>query len=344
VVYRGALKIAGAFARPSFETWKVDPNAILWDDATLSLAITDLRGTQGTLTVRWAEQSLPLEPGCRIRGFDSGVSARIPGLEAAAGPLMFDLDLNLKGSFSLGLIPAGRTTEARLKSEWPDPRFDGAFLPAERTVTPDGFQARWEVSYYGRMFPQRWSTADGESRFDPNQATASAFRVSLLSVVDAYRLTERSIKYGVLFLVLVFTTFFLFEAIASLRVHPVQYALVGAALCLFYLILLSLSEFIRFSAAYALAALAATGLIAAYCARVLHKRSRAVLLGAGLLGTYGCLYVILQMQDYSLLLGTAGLFLALGLVMFLTRNLDWYGQPGDEPPAPPTPDCTSQAP
>jgi inner membrane protein len=154
----------------------------------------------------------------------------------------------------------------------------------------------------------------------------SLFGVALVSPIDAYRKVERSIKYGVLFITLVFTAFFLFEILASLRIHPLKYLLIGAALCLFYLALLSLSEFLIFLVSYVIAATAATSLISLYSLKVLNSGARTLIIAAGLVATYGFLYVILQLQDYSLLVGTIGLFIALAIVMYATRDIDWYAR------------------
>jgi len=152
--------------------------------------------------------------------------------------------------------------------------------------------------------------------------------VYFLSGIDSYRNVERAIKYGVLFLVLVFVVFFLFELLSGLQIHPFQYALVGAALCLFYLGLLSLSEFVRFGYAYLVSAALTSGLIWFYCVAALRSGRRAMILAALLVATYTFLYVTLQSQDYSLLIGTAGLFVALAAVFFLTRKIDWYHRDG----------------
>jgi inner membrane protein len=164
--------------------------------------------------------------------------------------------------------------------------------------------------------------------FQGEALNSSLFGVSLMAGVDSYRTVERSIKYGVLFLAMVFAAFFLFEVRSSIRVHPVQYALVGASLCLFYLALLSLSELLSFGLAYTAGAAAATLMIAVYSALVLRGVGRAWIVAAGLTAIYGFLYVLLREQEYSLLYGTAGLFFLLGLVMYITRNIDWYAHDG----------------
>ena len=150
-----------------------------------------------------------------------------------------------------------------------------------------------------------------------------SFGVSLVTPVDNYRLVERAMKYGILFIVLLFTAFFLFETLARLRIHPLQYLLVGAALCLFYLVLLALSELLVFWGAYIVAAGASTALVTGYSAAILGRR-RAVVIGLELVLIYGFLYTTLQLQDYALVLGSAGLFAALAVVMFSTRRVNWY--------------------
>ena len=167
---------------------------------------------------------------------------------------------------------------------------------------------------------------DQSAGLNPNSAASSLFGVNFLSGVDAYRNVERAIKYGVLFLVLVFAAFFLFELLSSLKIHPFQYALVGAALCLFYLGLLSLSEFVRFGLAYLTASAVTTLLIWFYCAKVLKSGKRTVIIVGLLAAIYTFLYTALQLQDYSLLFGTAGLFLVLAVIFYLTRNIDWYAR------------------
>jgi inner membrane protein len=155
--------------------------------------------------------------------------------------------------------------------------------------------------------------------------------VNFLSGIDAYRNVERAIKYGMLFLVLVFAAFFLFELMSGLRIHPFQYALVGAALCLFYLGLLSLSEFIPFGLSYLAASAVTTLLIWLYSVKVLKSGKRTLIIVGLLAAIYGFLYVALQLQDYSLLFGTAGLFTVLAVVIFLTRNIDWYTRDQSQP-------------
>jgi inner membrane protein len=312
--YRGIYEVAlydvrmrwsGEFERPDPGIWKIPPEDVLWDEAILVVAIPDLRGIQRAVVARWGEERLSFEPGpgagilCA-----SGIHARIPGLERLSEgervPFSFDLELN--GSGELLFAPVGKETRISLTSSWTSPSFTGQFLPDSREVRANGFSAEWNISYLTRPFPQEWK--DGEVSFDLLSQWMAG--VALFQPVDAYAKTDRVIKYGVLFLFMTFAVYFLFEIMGRLRIHPFQYLLVGFAICLFYLLLLSLSEHLGFGGSYRLASAATVGLVAAYSGSVLGSFARAASIGAGLAGLYSYLYVLLQLEDYALLLGSPG--------------------------------------
>jgi inner membrane protein len=326
VVYAGTVGMKGSFARPDFAALKIPEADVLWDEAWVALAVSDLRGARGSLELEWAGTKQPFTPGTRLDGFSDGVHARLASAPTGDGPIPFSTELTFNGSGGLRFAPLGRQSTFTLASTWPDPSFQGAFLPTGREVNAEGFTASWSMSYYGRSIPQQWTTREGRGLFPAQEITASLFGVDLIRAVDSYRHVERTLKYGLLFIVLAFTAFFLFEVLGRARVHPLQYTLVGAALVLFYLALLSLSEFAPFGTAYLAGASAAIALVTLYSIRVLQSLARAVALGAGLTGVYGYLYITLQQQDYALLYGTAGLFAVLAAVMFATRNIDWYAR------------------
>ncbi len=324
VVYAGNLELSGQFARPDFANLRIAEQDVLWDDALVTFAIPDLRGVKETLQLQWGESHIPLLPGCKLKGFLSGVHARVPGLREKSGPIQLKLGLALNGSGGIRFTPVADQNLIKLSSPWPDPSFQGAFLPSERNVTAAGFEARWQLAQYGRDYAQQWTDRDNAASLSPESVNSSLFGVNFLSGIDSYRNVERAIKYGALFFGLVFTAFFLFEILSALRLHPLQYTLVGVALCLFYLGLLSLSEFLAFGLAYLAAAAATTLLIWFYCAKVLQSGKRTLVVVGMLTAVYGFLYIALQLQDYSLLFGTAGLFVAMAVVFFVTRNIDWY--------------------
>ncbi len=217
-------------------------------------------------------------------------------------------------------MPLGRSSELRLQSNWPHPNFLGNFLPDERKITERGFSARWRSTWFANNINSAFHYDDGILDEDK----LPAFSASLIEPVDHYQLTERAVKYAVLFIGLTFMAFFLFETLTGLRVHPIQYLLVGAALVLFYLILLAFSEHLGFAVAYLLAGIACSGLIAFYLSAVLRGKLRGALFAASLLLLYGVLYLLLQSEDNALALGAGLLFAILAGIMLLTRKLDWY--------------------
>lgn len=323
VVYDAALELSGEFAPPDFTPFKLGKYDILWDKVTVAVPIQDLRGAQETLKVHLGDNDLLMLPGSTLKFYAQGIHADIPSFKAPKDPLPFHLKLTVRGSGDLQFAPIGMENVVHLSSTWPDPSFHGAFLPAERTITKQGFDATWKVSYYGRNFPQQWR--DVETQFKVEDLNSSYYGVGFLTLIDSYRNVERSIKYGILFIALIFVTFFLFEVLARLRLHLIQYGLVSAALVLFYLALLSLSEFVGFGLSYLIAAGISTLLVTAYCSRILGSGRLTFGLTTGLAAVYGALYVILQLEDYSLLVGTAVLVAALAAIMYATRNVNWYG-------------------
>src|SRR5256714_5469148 len=326
VVYRAQTILSGKFAAPDFGPLKIDLKDVQWKDAFVTLAVNDLRGRRQGLVLDWGGTKRPMLPGSQVPGYTTGATASLGGDQPMGREVAFSIPLDFNGSDGVFFAPFGVQNEATLKSNWPDPAFRGAFLPAERSVRLDGFNATWKVSYYGRDYPQSWTSRGGNERFNVQSVTNSRFGANFLSILDAYRYVERSINYGVLFLVLIFTTFFLFEVTARQKIHPFQYLMVGAALCLFYLLLLSISEFIGFGWAYLVAAVASTLLITWYCRFFLGGGARTLMIGAGLGGVYLFLYITLRQQDYALLLGAIALFVVLTVVMYVTRKVDWYAR------------------
>ncbi|CAM2928585.1 cell envelope integrity protein CreD [Rariglobus hedericola] len=324
-VYAAKLAISGKFAAPSFDFLTLRGLEPLWAQARVCFIISDLRGAQQDLALKWGGETVALQPGARFSEvMGAGVHAPVKLVKDETKE--FSLELALNGSDALRFLPLGRQTEVKLASTWADPSFDGGYLPTEREVGLEGFNASWRVSYYGRSFPQQWvEGGDGQPSVEKIEETA--FGVSLMEPVNAYRTVERAIKYGVLFVTLVFTTFFLFEAVCRVRLSSLNYLLVGAALCLFYLGLLALAEFLVFGVAYAVAAGASTVLIALYARRILKNDRRAVLVGGMLGGVYAYLYFVLQMEDFALLAGTGALFAVLAAVMFATRRLESSVEP-----------------
>jgi inner membrane protein len=320
-VYQTRLHLTAAFAPASLTlptNEGATPNA-RWSEATLFVPISDLRGVREIVAARWGEQTLNLQPAA----YDglAGVSAPVDLTALRNGQTReLVLEIELAGTRSLRALPLAAVTTVELRSAWPHPSFDGAFLPASYTVTADGFDARWQVLELNRGFAQSWT----DQAVGSAQLTAAAFGVSLFQPVDVYQRSERALKYAVLFIALTFMSVFLWEHLAGQRIHAMQYLLVGLALCVFYLLLIALSEHILFAWSYLVAAAAQALLIGIYLGSALKHRCVGVVVSSALGAVYGLLYLLILSEDYSLLLGATFVFVALAAIMWVTRRTDWY--------------------
>ena len=233
----------------------------------------------------------------------------------------YRLQLKLAGSGSLQFLPLADTTQVRLAADWPHPEFIGQFLPVERTVADTGTRARWQLLGLNRPYGDQWPLAG----MNFEQMRNAAFGMRLETPVDGYQRSERSVKYGFLFITLTFFTLFLFEVMTGRPLHPVPYVLTGAALSVFYLVLLALSEYLPFAGALVLAAGLLVGMVTPYMGVVLRERRHGYRVGAMMALTYALLYVLVTAQHAALLLGSLALLMAIATLMFLTRDVDWYG-------------------
>ena len=327
-VYTADLQVSGRFAPPDLARLGIDFADVDWDEAYIAVAVADARGIREPMKLQSDLGEVRFEPGgVKVRGFDPQVVAPIAGIaeltdsakrEAKGFPIAFDL--KIKGTEKLAFLPLGDHTEVLLTSAWSSPSFYGAYLPEQRDIDAQGFSAKWKVLNLGRSYPAAWR--DGE--IAAGSIIASAFGVGLFIPVSTYQKSTRAAKYAVLFIGLSFLAFFMFEVFANLRLHPFQYLLVGFANCLFYLLLLSVSEHTSFALAYALSAGASTFLISGYSLSVLENRGRGLVMFALISGLYGFLYVTLRAEQYAMLIGATALFAILATIMYLTRRLDWY--------------------
>ncbi len=315
VVYTGMIKVSGEFLRET-----VLAAAKGRGSATFSLPITDARGIEKQFTLRWINQDVPFTQGSGV-AFDnsSGISAVAP-LGATQERIPFSFNLVLKGSESISFAPVGKETVLLLTSSWVSPKFTGSFLPAEREITAGGFRAQWRVSSFGRSYPQAWSG----TTVAPQQIIDSAMGVDLHQEIDTYDMVFRSVKYAILFIIITFTVFFLFDVLGKARIHPIQYLLIGSSLALFYVLLLSLAEQIGFFLSYGVATTLIVILVTWYSAFALGSRRRAIPIAAMLIFLYGYLYFVLRLEDYALLVGSLLIFAVLAATMYLTRNIDWF--------------------
>jgi inner membrane protein len=315
-VYDASITLSGGFETVDALPEGVETGDVLWAQAELVVEVSEPKSLGPGSGVTWNGERLELLPGAGTDrlGVHSPVELR------DGGEASFTVALELKGSDALWLAPFARSTRVSLTSNWPHPSFSGAWLPEARSVDGSGFAADWEVPFLGRNYPQSW-TQEGEPQAD---ILDSRFGLQLLSPVDHYRMSERSTKYAALFLALTFGLFWLFDTVVGVRIHPIQYLLVGAAMCTFYLLELSLSEHVGFVAAYGIAAGGVVALIASYTKAVLGSLTRGVLMAGATGLLYGYLFALLTLERYALLVGSLGLFSALATVMHLTRGIDWH--------------------
>lgn len=317
-------RISGHFSIPEQLGIKEDFADYQFDQPFLAVGISDIRGIENALKLELDGQRLDFVPGSQVGFLGEGVHVILPALDAKkATELAFGFDLRLQGTGQLQVLPVGKTSKVSLAANWPHPSFIGNYLPAQREVTDQGFTANWQTSFFSTNLQEALSSCVSGAGCEA--FNGRSFGVSFIDPVDQYLKSDRAIKYALLFIVLTFAGFFLFEILKSLAVHPVQYALVGVALAFFYLLLLSLSEHIGFALAYLLSASGCVALIGFYVCHVLRSVRHGLSFSAGLAGLYGLLYGLLSAEDYALLMGSLLLFGLLGVFMVLTRKLDWYG-------------------
>lgn len=326
-VYGASLKLSGRFQRPPLAGWIGTGNEPMWDQAELQLGLSDVRAIHADGHLTWAGQKHALHPSPGTGAPGSGVHVPLRPAYSGADPfgsqgqVDFALDLRFNGSRELYFAPVGRDTNATVHANWADPSFQGAWLPTSSQVGQDAFRASWSISYLGRDYPQQWTST---GYLVAETFKAQLFGVSLLTPIDAYRMAERVTKYAVLAAFFTFLTLWLTEILGKRRVHPVQYLLVGAALSLFGLLQLAVGEHFGFETGFVAATMAITGMVTVYSKSVLGSWRRSLTVGALLGGLYGYLYLLLQADDYALLGGAIALFIGLGVVMVLTRNVDWH--------------------
>lgn len=353
-VYETELKLKGNFAAPDISPLGLGPNQMVWNQSRLMLGVPDLRGISEAIPLQWRGETKTFQPGVIGTVVPSGVSTLVPlAVNSTTQNAMsntdyaFSVDLKLRGSEHLMFAPIGKTMTVDLVGDWPAPSFAGAFLPTEREVKDDGFSANWKVLDLNRSTPQAWKSEEvvafgfayptsPDTRYDPygkgmmlQQEGGDTFGVRLFLPVDIYQKSMRSAKYGIAVIALVFVVIFFIEMAAKRRIHPVQYALIGLSLIVYYTLLLSLAEHIRFGLAYLIASVATIGLITLFIRSIMESTSRAFLTGGVLTVFYGFIYILLQLEDYALLLGSLALFGILAMIMYLSRRIDWYGVDGD---------------
>lgn len=325
-VYTLNATLRGSFVLPPGLGVPEGPGTLEWGRALLVLGIHDTRGIRDRVQLDWSGTQPPLYPGgVDAAGVPNGIHADLGMLAAGKSPATheFRIALSLLGTERLDIVPVGATTTVSLVSRWPHPSFSGRILPdAETRLSREGFAASWRTSHFATNLAQLHLRCLQSRQCDLFNQHSLA--VSFIQPVDLYQTVERSVKYGFLFIGLTFAAFFLFEVLTRLAVHPVQYALVGIALAIFFLLLISLSEHLGFAPAYAIAAGSCVALIGYYVGHVLKSVRRGALFALALSALYGLLYVLLRVEDHALLMGSLLVFACVASAMVATRRVDWY--------------------
>jgi len=329
MLYDADLHVTGSFDEIDITALNLNDSDMVWEEAEIAIGITDMRGITEVISVNWQNEKVVMEPGVEMASMlKSGVNGKVAmrtftenenGVKTinTFKPIKFNYPLKVLGSSNLRFAPIGKQTNVTLNSAWADPKFDGAFLPQDPQISDSGFVAEWKVIYHNRNYPQQW--LHNKYKFD-----GSTFGVDLIVPVDEYQKTLRSAKYASLIVLLTFLTFFFIEIANNIRIHPLQYVLVGSALVLFYTLLLSISEHFGFNTAYIVSTILVAGLIGFYGTVIFRDKKMASFLTAGLGGIYAFMYFVLNSQDYALLMGSIGLFVILAIVMYATRNIKFY--------------------
>ncbi|MCG7781451.1 cell envelope integrity protein CreD [Lelliottia amnigena] len=321
-IYDGQIWTTDLKLKAQFNTEKLTRlkgETITLGQPFIVVGVGDARGIGAVSISKINGEALTVEPG-------SGVSGELPGIHIplnenllATKTLALDMSLSLNGTGSFSVVPVGRNSELTLRSNWPHPGFMGDYLPVQREISASGFQAQWKSSWFANNLESLFG-----DQIQPEWRHAPAFSVTVATPADQYQLTDRAIKYAILLIALTFMAFFIYETLTHLRLHPMQYLLVGLSLVLFYLVLLALSEHVGFTPAWIIASLVGAMMNGVYLQAVLEGWKRSAVFILALLGLDAVMWFLLRSEDSALLLGSAVLAIALFAVMYLTRHFDWY--------------------
>lgn len=321
VVYSSTLNLTGSFdMTEATKNFPRECSRIIWEDASVQFSLSDYKGIKDILKINLGNNSYELKPD-QSEFFGHAFVSKVN--IAADAVLNFDMNFQLNGSDQIEFTPIGKQTKVAIASPWSTPSFYGSFLPENREVKDSSFKANWNVLYTNRQY--------GNILFEkPSGFNLDVLGVKFLFPINPYQSTQRAVDYAILIIGASFLVFFLFEVLRKKKIHAIQYLLVGISLCIFYTLLLSLSEHLGFNISYLIASLATIGLITSYSISVFKEKMPSFLMGLSLSCLYGYMYIMLQMEDYALLTGSIGMFIVMAVVMFLTRKINWYGNTANE--------------
>lgn len=324
VVYKSKLQIDGSFQKPNFESLEIKEKDIIWEKAHILFQTSNVKGIKGALKIKLGAETLPFT--AQFLDEQNHTYQNLNKLQTASfsihntfqkNSVPFSMQLHTHGSERIRIIPVGRNTETRLQSTWKTAKFDGAFFPYNSDkINENGFDAKWQVGELNRPFPQSYAN-------NIPSLTEYAYGVDFKIPVDEYQKSTRSAKYGFLVISLTFLVFFLIQTLSKIHIHPFQYLMIGLALVMFYTLLISISEHSSYRIAYGIAGTAVIVLIGLYSKTVLGSWRFPIFISLSLIALYSFIFVIIQLENYALLVGSIGLFSILATIMFVSRKIEW---------------------
>ena len=330
VVYNTKLRINGKFSPLELKKSGIDPGMILWDKVKLDIGVSDLKGLKNNPSIKLGNAVYDVEPDFSSLKLFKNNLIILPDLSQGRNTaLNFSFDLDLRGSSDLNFTHLGKTTTVKIEGKWNNPSFTGRYLPEDRKITKDSFTATWKMPYFNRPFPQQWveENAVMHTGVVNTAGNDASFGVKFILPVDQYQKTMRSAKYAILIILLTFISLFFTELLNKRKVHLLQYVLIGAAMTIYYTLLLSFSERVGFNIAYLISSVATVALIGIFIASLL-KNKRPAIVFAGILSIfYSFIFVIIQLQDLALLFGSVGLFIIVAIMMYLSAKIEWDRKP-----------------
>lgn len=320
VVYKGDFSLDGKFDLDNYKKYKVPKENFKWENAQLIFKTTNLKSIRNNIDVTMDNRNYQFQP------FSANDSDNFKSLETEDIDLSdtskykrytdFNINVSYNGTESIHFVPIGKTSTVTVHSNWSDPSFNGGFLPIDKKITEEGFDATWKVLHFNRPFSQTFSN-------DIPSLSEHSFGLELMVTVDQYQQNERATKYGLLVIALTFLTFFMIQMINKLSFNIIEYAMIGLAMVLFYTLLLSITEHSTFSIAYLISAIATISLISIYSFSLLKRLKLLFFVTTTMSLLYAYIFVIIQMESYALLSGSIGLFVILSIVMYFSRKIDW---------------------
>lgn len=325
VVYHAKIQLKGKFSELELKKSGINPELILWDKAKVIAGISDFKGLKGNPNIKIDGQSYTAEPDFAPENlFDNSLGLQVDLSKLKSTAIPFSYDLDLRGSGALNFLHLGKNSNVKVTGDWNNPSFTGAFLPESRNITEQQFSSTWKMSNFNRPFPQQWM--NNQKVLTVENQNKATFGVKFLLGVDEYQKTMRSAKYAILIILLSFISLFFIEMLRKVKVNLLQYVLIGAAMIIYYTLLLSFTEQVGFAIAYLIASVATVALVSSFIGAFLRNKNAALFFAITLAIFYSFIYVIIQLQDLALLVGSIGLFITVAALMYFSVRINWNKQ------------------